>query len=47
MSRETFVNKNFQATTLGVVEQANAIITEYEEQGLSCISATTTPTVST
>jgi hypothetical protein len=35
MTRETFVPKTFQATTLTVIEQANAIIAEYEAQGFT------------
>jgi len=35
MTRETFVPKTFQATTLTVIEQANAIIAEYEAQSFT------------
>ena len=35
MAREAFVNINFQAKTLAVIEQANDIIAEYEAQGFT------------
>ena len=35
MAREAFVDINFQARTLAVIEQANAIIAEYEAQGFT------------
>jgi hypothetical protein len=35
MSLETFISKKFHAATVTVIEQANAIIAEYEDQGFS------------
>ena len=35
MSRETFVPKNFHTSTFRVIEQANDIISEYDEQGFT------------
>ena len=35
MAKEAFITTNFQAKTLTVIEQANAIIDEYETQGFT------------
>ena len=35
MANEIFVPKNFQAKTLARIEQANAIIAEYQDRGFT------------